>query len=388
MVSRIGQYADGAMSGQSKGEMTPLGEAPELVDWRAERKQKERLNDMFAALSETNEAIMRARTRSELFERVCHAAVHGGPFSSATIALAEPGSVFLRIAVAEGPNAEQAKTLKLATTPDLPQGRGVSGEAFRTRRICISNNYLADPRTVAFYDKARAGGGRACAALPLLNRGEVVGVMLLVSQETDAFNGELVALLERLADNVSFALENFDRADERLVAERQRERLTRMYTALSATNEAIMRAGTREELFAWVCEAAVKSGDFATRLGRADGAWLGFPARSSPSRDPIIRARCARPSVRPIPEGRGVSGVAFRTRRPCISNDYLADERGAAFHDARPRQQASDHSQRCRCSTTIGRSACWSSYRSEQGRLHARSCRTLAAARGQRRLRA
>ena len=33
------------------------------------------------------------------------------------------------------------------------------------------------------------------------------------------------------------------------------------------------------------------------------------------------------------PEGRGVCGTAFRTRQPCISNDYLADDRGAAFHD-------------------------------------------------------
>ena len=68
---------------------------------------------------------------------------------------------------------------------------------------------------------------------------------------------ELVELLQRLADNVSFALENFDRADERRLADQQRERLTRMYTALSATNEAIMRARTREELFERVCEAAV-----------------------------------------------------------------------------------------------------------------------------------
>ncbi len=320
-----------AMLGEPAGGEETLDDASERAGRLAERRQKERLNNLFAALGDTNEAIMRARTRTELFERVCNAAVHGGPFSSATIAIAEPGSNFLRIAASAGPNAAQARLLKLATTDDLPEGRGVSGVAFRTGQLCTSNNYLADPRTVAFYDKARAGGGRSCAALPLLNRGEAVGVMLLVSQEVGAFTGELVSLLQRLADNVSFALEHFERADERRAAERQQDRLTRMYTALSATNEAIMRAGTREELFARVCEAAVKCGDFATvsvALTEPGSEFMRDVAVAGPLSLSSLRSAISEA----YPEGRGVSGIAFRTRRPCISNDYLADERGAAFH--------------------------------------------------------
>ena len=52
---------------------------------------------MFAALGATNEAIMRASSREQLFEMVCEASVHGAKFGSATITLAEPGSDFLRV---------------------------------------------------------------------------------------------------------------------------------------------------------------------------------------------------------------------------------------------------------------------------------------------------
>ena len=45
---------------------------------------------MFAALSATNEAIMRAKSRAELFDLVCEAAVQGAKFSSTTIALVDP----------------------------------------------------------------------------------------------------------------------------------------------------------------------------------------------------------------------------------------------------------------------------------------------------------
>ena len=43
---------------------------------------------MLAALSATNEAIMRAGSRGELFELVCVAAASGGKFTSTSIALA------------------------------------------------------------------------------------------------------------------------------------------------------------------------------------------------------------------------------------------------------------------------------------------------------------
>ena len=63
------------------------------------------------------------------------------------------------------------------------------------------------------------------AAFPLFVRGQVVGVMIYVSIEKDTFTPEFAELLQRLADNVSFALENFDRADEKARTEEQKERL-------------------------------------------------------------------------------------------------------------------------------------------------------------------
>ena len=67
-------------------------------------------------------------------------------------------------------------------------------------------------------------------------------MLLFISRDRDAFTPDLVELLARLAENVSFALDNFDRAEEKARTEEQKERLTRMFAALSATNEAIMRA--------------------------------------------------------------------------------------------------------------------------------------------------
>jgi GAF domain-containing protein len=212
---------------------------------RAER-QKERLTGMFEALSATNEAIMRVKTRAMLFDLVCHAAVLGGMFTSATIALAEPGGEFLRIVATKGEDCVRMRTRRFAISAELPEGRGLTGTSFRTRQPCIINDFLADERTAHWHRYAREDGTQSGASFPLLQNGDkAIGVLLFISRDRDAFTDDLVELLARLAENVSFALDNFDRAEEKARTEEQKERLTRMFAALSATNEAIMRAKSR-----------------------------------------------------------------------------------------------------------------------------------------------
>ena len=97
--------------------------------------------------------------------------------------------------------------------------------AFRSGKACIINDYLADPRSQAFHARARRDEARSGAAFPLLARGQVVGVIVFIAIEKDTFTPEFAELLQRLADNVSFALENFDRADEKTRADERIEYL-------------------------------------------------------------------------------------------------------------------------------------------------------------------
>jgi len=209
-------------------EMERLAEDVSFTLDRLEREEeKDRLTRMISALSATNEAILRAETREKLFELVCAAAVLGGNFTATTIALAEAGSDFLRIVAVTGPSAEVSRTVRVAITTAHPEGRGLTGTAFRTRQPCISNDYLADRQRSAFHGIVAVTGARSGAALPLLSRGQAVGVLLFMSTELNTFTSEFVEILQRLAANVSFALENFDRTEEK---ERAEERIRYLAT--------------------------------------------------------------------------------------------------------------------------------------------------------------
>ncbi len=297
-------------------------------------EQKQSLTRMYAALSATNEAIMRAKSRAEMYDLVCAAVAQGGRFNSVSILLAQEDSDEFAMAASAGPTADKARRLTVSTSEAVPEGRGVCGTAFRGRKASIVNDFLKDARSVAFLQVIQSESARSGAAFPLMVGGRPVGVMLFISSEPDTFTTEFADLLQRLADNVSFALASFDRADEKARTEGQKERLARMLAALSATNEALVRARTRQELFELVCEAAAKGGKFTlTKIAliRPDSDFMEFAAAAGPAAG---AARETQFSINPAhPQGRGLSGMAYRSGKPCIANDYLANSEAAAFHD-------------------------------------------------------
>src|SRR5207244_12861718 len=85
--------------------------------------QKERLTRMFAALSATNEAIIRASSRTELFELVCEAAANGGKFTLTSIALIKPDSEYLDLVPAAAPTASSARQATTSRSEDHQRGR-------------------------------------------------------------------------------------------------------------------------------------------------------------------------------------------------------------------------------------------------------------------------
>jgi diguanylate cyclase (GGDEF)-like protein/PAS domain S-box-containing protein len=293
-----------------------------------------RLGRMYAALSATNEAILRARSAAELYQKVCDAAVHGGKFISTAVLAVSPEANWLTVLASTGLNEEHSRRVRISVDASRPEGQGMVGTAYRTRRPAVCNNYFTDPRMAPWREAAVAMGVTSTAAIPLLEGGTVVGVLGFYSDEVDAFDEEIVKLLERMGENVSFALDHFVREHERRLAEQATLRLTKMYAVLSATNEAILRAGTPDELYQKVCDAAVHGGKFisASAMVIEPGAdWAKVVVMSGAGAEQWRRISVS--VNESYPEGRGLVGTAYRTRRPGITNDYMNDERLRPWRD-------------------------------------------------------
>jgi diguanylate cyclase (GGDEF)-like protein len=281
---------------------------------------------MFAALSATNEAILYAKSPGQLFQQVCDAALASGDFLTTAVFLLRPGTSNLELTAGAGLHIELLRTIDISVDASRPEGTGLCGQAFRDQRPCVSNDYANDERSLAWRARIAEQHIGALAALPLLRNGQSVGVFCVSLRDAGALDQQIVSLLMRMSENVSFALDNFDHAEQKARVEEQKDRLARMFEALGATNEAIMRAKTRAELFELVCQAAVLGGNFTSTtiaLAKSDDESLETVASVLPDRKRARNVRLSSDASRP--EGQGITGTAFRTRRPCISNDYLAD---------------------------------------------------------------
>jgi diguanylate cyclase (GGDEF)-like protein/PAS domain S-box-containing protein len=191
----------------------------DVTERKLAQKSAERRGRMFATLSATNEAITRARSPEELYAQVCDAAVHAGGMLTATVLLADPGTQSMKVAAVTGGGKRTLRETTITVDETSPLGHGLIGTAFRSGKPCVSNDFLNDERTVPWRASAEKNGIKSGGAVPFSHGGRTVGVLQLWSGEKRTFDDEALKLLERLAQNISFALDNFVRDAERRTSE-------------------------------------------------------------------------------------------------------------------------------------------------------------------------
>jgi diguanylate cyclase (GGDEF)-like protein len=293
---------------------------------------------MFAALNATNEAILRSANSSELYQRVCDAAVHGGHIRiTAVLFPSDAGSLDVVAATSETGFIPQ---ISISVDEASVHGHGLAGRAYRSGRPALSNDVVRDETLNPWREHSIACGVGSTLAVPIVQRERSIGVFLFCFAAAGSITGEISALLERVVENVAFALERFAGAERQKEAERaQREAenkeaaLHRMYIALCKTNEAMMRAGSREELYDLVCDAAVLGGHFTSTtiaLAQPDDHFLKIVSTKGQNAD---RVRSTAFSVlADHPQGKGLTGTSFRSKMPCIKNEFLSDVGTSHWH--------------------------------------------------------
>jgi len=120
---------------------------------------------------------------------------------------------------------------------------------------------------------------------------------------------------------------------ERKKAEERERRLTNMFRALCEVNDVIVHLGSEAELYPLVCKAAVECGGMKL-------AWIGIPdqtgritplARCGPAQCYFDEALIS--SREDVPEGQGPTGIAFRTGRPIVTNEFNDNSLVAVWAD-------------------------------------------------------
>ncbi len=180
----------------------------------------QRLTQLYAALSQCNEAIVRCAGEQELFAHICRDAVQYGGMKMAWVGLIDADTRMIRFAAMFGEGAEEyLQGAEISVDGNSPLGRGPVGIAIRGEQAVWCQDFQNTPFTAPWHDRRARFGWKASAALPLHRHGVAVGVLALYAGEIGAFDEAARNLLVEMAMDISFALDNFARETARQSAE-------------------------------------------------------------------------------------------------------------------------------------------------------------------------
>lgn len=179
---------------------------------RASEIRVQRLNRVYAVLSQINALLIRVQRRDDLFSDACRIAVEAGGFHLSLIGVMDKRT--MKIVPAASAGDEEALMSASGDVLSLREGGLASmvAQAVGKKTAIVSNDLQSDPR-FAFGQGHAEFGVRSVAILPLIVADEVAGVFALFARETQFFHTQEMTLLTELVNDIAFALDHIDKQE-------------------------------------------------------------------------------------------------------------------------------------------------------------------------------
>ncbi len=192
------------------------------------------LNRLYMVLSATKRAIARIHTKKELLNEICRIVVDHGGFKMAWAGLLNAENHLIEPIAASGHIDSYLDTISISID-DTPLGGGSTGTAFRERTSNVCNDIENDPKMAPWRKGALERGYRSLAAFPFALDTGNAGVITFYASEPGFFNDQILRLLDKLAEDISFAFVIFDHEEQRITAENALKKSELQYRRLFET---------------------------------------------------------------------------------------------------------------------------------------------------------
>jgi diguanylate cyclase (GGDEF)-like protein/PAS domain S-box-containing protein len=179
----------------------------------------EQLNRIYAAWTECVATMARESLEPQLLNHLCEILVKNVGFRLAFIAFTDANGDWLEINASSNWQIEYLQKLKISARADRPEGQGPMGHAIRSGHPKILNDFLGNRDVALWHAAANSQSIRSVAAFPLSRGGKIVGGIAVYSDKLNYFSNDIIALLNGLSIDISFALDNIDLEIQRRQAE-------------------------------------------------------------------------------------------------------------------------------------------------------------------------
>ena len=191
----------------------------DISDRKQVEMREQRLKNTLRILGEINGAIVRMEDEKALFPMVCRITADFGGMSLAWVGAPDDETGKIVTQASAGKAKAYINAITILSTPDAPEGNGPVGITYREKRTVVINDFQNADSIAPWREQAIVHGLKSIATFPILRPGKSCAVFAVYSEHADAFEEEIVGLLDGMAKGMSFALENFEREAARSRAE-------------------------------------------------------------------------------------------------------------------------------------------------------------------------
>ena len=210
---------DGALVGY-------VGSSVDIHDRVLADQRHRRLANLHAALSNANEAIVRAANAAELYQRACDIVARHARFRVVWIGMLEDDRQSMTVVAAHGDAVAVGDRIAVRPAPGADLVDTPALAAIQEGRYCVRNEGWEETEEAAADPQdAKAHAPQSTAAFPLFRHGGLAGVLGVTVGLADYFDAQMTQLLVALAANLSFALDSFTVEAERNAAEAELRQL-------------------------------------------------------------------------------------------------------------------------------------------------------------------
>jgi len=331
-IVRLGQgdFSDSVMHGDldNNSVLDWLGQTQrQLKDTEAARRvadhQLRRLTQLYAAVTECNQAIVRSTDARTLFAQVCRIAVEHGNMKMAWMGLLEPDSRRIHPMVSYGTGVQSLEEIYLALDASDEQGQGPASIAMRAGQAFWCQDYLNDAATAPWHALGARFGWAAMATLPLHRDGLVIGALCVHAGEADAFDEQAQGLLLEMASDIEHALKNFERdvqRDQVLALRQQTQRVDTLRSFMLGRLASDMSLDLVLRAFVLKIEEALPGALCSVLLLDSEG--LHLTVGAAPSLPDFYNAAIDGVAIGPLT---GSCGTAAYTGQRVVADDIATD---------------------------------------------------------------
>ena len=171
---------------------------------RRQRNELERHHQITESLRSLNRVLTRASTRNEAEQLVCDRLASSEAYRFAWIANNGPGNDIVPHTWA-GIEDERLSDVTI-TTDDSDLEHSPAGRALRSGTVHAVQDILSDPTYERWHERAVQCGYRSSAAVPLVYRDTVYGVLVLCSSRPFAFDEHEQHLLQEVGERIGHTI--------------------------------------------------------------------------------------------------------------------------------------------------------------------------------------